>query len=118
MGLREIMGIHDQRRCPRVRRNFQVTLRKRVPGIPDGLLGGNTLDLSQSGAFIKTENYHFFEPNDLMELTISLPPDFTGMDAPIGLQGSAIVRKVDRLREGIAVEFIDGLKQFRPITMC
>jgi hypothetical protein len=75
------------------------------------------LDLSQSGAFIKTENWNFFKPNELTELTIFLPPDFTGMDAPIALRGSAIVRKVDRLREGIAVEFINELKQFRPITM-
>lgn len=112
------MRIRDQRRRPRVRKNFQVTLHKRVAGIPDGLLGGTTLDLSQSGAFIKTENWHFFKPNELTELTIFLPPDFTDMDAPIGLRGSAIVRKVDRLREGIAVEFINELKQFRPITMC
>ena len=89
-----------------------------MPGIPDGLLRGNTLDLSQSSAFIETENWHFFKPNELTELTIFLPPDFTGMDAPIGLRGSVIVRRVDRLREGIAVEFINELKQFRRITMC
>jgi hypothetical protein len=76
------------------------------------------LDLSQSGAFIKTENWPFFKPNELTELTIFLPPDFTGMGARIGLRGSAIVRKVDRLREGIAVEFINELKQFRAVSMC
>jgi hypothetical protein len=101
------MRIHDQRRHTRVRKNFQVTLHKRVPGIPDGLLGGNTLDLSQGGAFIKTVDWHFVKPNELTELTIFLPPDFTGMDAPIGLRGSAIVRRVDQSREGIAVEFIN-----------
>ena len=110
--------IHGQRRHPRVTKNFQVTLHKRVPGNLDKLLGGNTLDLSQSGAFIKTENWHFFKPNELTELTIFLPPDFTGMDVPIGLRGSAIVRNVDRLKEGIVVEFINELKQFRLITMC
>jgi hypothetical protein len=117
-GLRGMMRIHDQRRRPRVRKNFQVTLHKRVPGIPDGLLGGNTLDLSDSGAFIKTENWHFFKPNELTELTIFLPPDFTGVDAPIGLRGSATVKRVDRLREGIAVEFIIEFKLFRPISLC
>jgi CheY-like chemotaxis protein len=111
------MRIHDQRRHTRVRKNFQVTLHKRVPGIPDGLLGGNTLDLSQGGAFIKTVDWHFVKPNELTELTIFLPPDFTGMDAPIGLRGSAIVRRVDQSREGIAVEFINELRQFRPITV-
>jgi hypothetical protein len=112
------MGIHEQRRRPRVRKSFQVTLHKRVPGIPDGLLAGNTLDLSDSGAFIKTENWHFFKPNELTELTIFLPRDFTGMGAPIGLRGSAIVRRVDRLREGIAVEFTKQLMQFRVIMLC
>lgn len=115
---RKIMRMHDQRRHPRVTKNFQVTLHKRVPGIPDRLVVGNTLDLSESGAFIKTEDWHFFKPNELTELTIFLPPDFTGMDAPIALRGSAVVRKVDRLREGIAVEFVNKLKRFRPISMC
>jgi len=95
-----------------------VTLHKRVPGILDVLLEGITLDLSQGGAFIKTEGWHFFKPNEVTELTIFLPPDFTGMDAPIGLRGSAIVRRVDQSREGIAVEFINELRQFRPITVC
>jgi PilZ domain len=112
-----MMKIHDQRGRPRVRKNFQVTLRKKVPGIPDALLRGNTLDVSQSGAFIKTEKWCLFELNDLTELTIFFPTDFTGLDAPIGLQGSGIVRKVDPLREGIAVEFINELKRFRPMTM-
>lgn len=118
MGCREIMRIHNQRRHRRVTENFQVTLYKRVPGIPDRLLAGNTLDLSEGGAFIKTEDWHFFKPNELTEVTIFLPPDFTGMDAPLGLRGSVIVRRVDRLRGGIAVEFINELRHFRPITMC
>jgi hypothetical protein len=117
-GLSEIMRICDQRRHTRLRKNFQVTLHKRVPGIPDVLLEGITLDLSQGGAFIKTEGWHFFKPNEVTELTLFLPLDFTDKDTPIGLQGSAIVRRVDRLREGITVEFINELRQFRQIAMC
>jgi hypothetical protein len=112
-----MMSLHDQRGRPRVEKNLQVTLSKRVPGNADRLLKGNTLDVSQSGAFIKTEKWRLFELNELMELTIFFPTDFTGLDAPIGLQGCAVVRKVDRLREGIAVEFIDELRHFRPITI-
>jgi hypothetical protein len=112
------MRIHDQRRHARVRRTFQVTLHKRVPGSAELLLGGNTLDLSASGAFIKSESWHLFKPNEVTELTIFLPPDFTGMDVPIGLHGSVVVRKVDGSREGIAVEFINELRQFKPIAMC
>lgn len=117
-GLRELMRFCDQRRHTRLRKNLQVRLHKRVPGIPDAFQEGNTLDLSQGGAFIKTEGWHFFEPDELTELTFFLPPEFTGKDTPIGLQGSAIVRSVDRLREGIAVEFINELRQFRPIAVC
>jgi len=116
--LAEIMKICDQRGHTRLRKNFQVTLRKRVPGILDVLLEGNTLELSQGGAFIKTEGWHFFEPNDLTELILFLPSDFTGRDNPMGLQGSAIVRRVDRLREGIAVEFTKALRKFILIAMC
>ena len=116
--LREIMRICDQRGHTRLRKNFQVTLRKRVPGILDVLLEGNTLELSQGGAFIKTEGWHFFELNEVMELTLFLPPDFTSKDTPIGLHGSAIVKRVDPLREGIAVEFTKELWQFRPIAVC
>ena len=112
------MRICDRRRHTRLKKNFRVTLHRRVPGTPDILLEGITLDLSQSGAFIKTEGWHFFEPDEVAELTFFLPPDFTGKDIPVGLQGSAIVRRVDRLKEGICVEFINELKQFRPISVC
>jgi hypothetical protein len=112
------MKICDQRGHTRLRKNFQVTLRKKVPGVLDVLLEGNTLELSQGGAFIKTEGWHSFELNELAELTLFLPPDFTGKDTPIGLQGSAIVKRVDPLREGIAVEFTEALRQFRQIAMC
>ena len=95
-----------------------MTLRKRVPGILDVSLEGHTLELSQGGAFIKTEGYHYFEPNDSTELIFFLPSDFTGMDNPMGLQGSAIVRRVDPLREGIAVEFTEALRKFILIAMC
>ena len=112
------MSISDRRRHTRLRKSFQVTLHKRVSGISDVLLEGNTLDLSQGGALIKTGGWHSFKPIELTELTLFLPPDFTGRDTPLGLRGTAIVRRVERLEKGIAVEFINELRQFRPITMC
>lgn len=115
---RQTIGICDQRRNRRIKKNFQVTLHKRVSGSPDVLLEGNTSDLTQGDAFIKTEGWHSFQPGELAELTFFFPPDFTGKDAPIGLQGSAIVIRVDPLREGIAVKFIHELRQFRPTTAC
>jgi len=111
------MRIGDKRRHTRLRKNFKVMLYKGAPGALYALLEGNTLDLSQGGAFIKIEDYHSFKPNESMELTFILPSDFTGQDTAIGLQGSAIVKRVDRLREGIAVEFVDEFRQFKPTTM-
>jgi hypothetical protein len=75
------------------------------------------VDLSQGGVFIKTENWRFFKPKESTNLTFFLPPDFTGQDTAIGLQDSAIVRRVDQLREGIAVEFIEEFRQLRSTTM-
>jgi hypothetical protein len=114
----EVMEIRDQRRHPRLKKNFEVTLHKGIPGKQDLLLKGNTLDLSQGGAFIKTEGWHLLESAELTELTFIFPTYFTGKDTSSGLQGAAIVRRVDRLREGVAVEFIQELRQFRPIAVC
>ena len=76
------------------------------------------MNLSQDGAFIKTDGWHFFEHNDLTDLIFFLPADFTGRDNPMGLQGSAIVRRVDRLREEIAVELTEVIRKFIQITIC
>ena len=115
--MREIMRICEQRRHTRLRKNFQVTLRMRIPGILDVLLEGNTLDLSQGGAFIKAQGWHFFEPNEVTELIFFLPPDFTGMDTPTGLQGDAVITRIDRENEGIAVEFIKTFREFERIDL-
>ena len=113
-----VMLIDDQRRHRRLKKSFQVTLHKKVAAGPDVFLEGNTLDLSRGGAFIKSGGWHLFKPNELTEITFLLPPDFTGRDTPLGLQGSAFVKRVDQIREGIAVEFINELAQFRPINLC
>lgn len=116
--LSEIMGIRDQRRHMRLKKNFQVTFQKRVPGNLDLLLRGKTLDLSRGGSFIETEGWHLFKPNEVTELTFFFAKGLSGKDAPIGLQGSAIVRRVDKLRKGIAAEFINELKHFKQIALC
>jgi hypothetical protein len=115
--LREMMRICNQRRHTRLRKNFQVTLRKRVTGIPDVLLQGNTLDLGQGGAFIKTEGWHLFEPNELLEPIFLLPPDFTGMDTAIGLRGDAVIARIDGENDGIAIEFIKPFRDFERIDL-
>ena len=76
---------------------------------------GNTENVSQSGAFIKTKDWHSFKPNDKTTVTVYLPPIFSGQDETIGLQGSAIITRVDEENEGVAVEFLQNFKQFERI---
>lgn len=115
--LSDLMGIRDQRRHTRLEKNFQVTLHKRVHDNLDLSPKGNTLNLSQGGAFIKTGGWHLFESGEVTKLTFFLPPDFTGMDTPIGLQGDGIITRIDRKKEGIAVEFIKTFKEFERIDL-
>ncbi|MBW1981625.1 MAG: PilZ domain-containing protein [Deltaproteobacteria bacterium] len=109
-----IMRICTQRRHKRLWKNFQVKLRKRIPGTAvDVWLEGNTLNLSQSGACIRTNSWPSFKVEEFTQLTFLLPPDFTGKDAPVELHGSAIVKRVDSARKSIAVEFINELREFK-----
>jgi hypothetical protein len=104
----------DQRRSPRIRQTFQVKFLKQ--GI-DLTLDGRTANLSQKGAFIKTKYWRSLQAGDPAMFTFYLPPDFTGQDKIVGLQGSAVITRVDQENEGIGVEFIKNLKQFEPVTV-
>jgi hypothetical protein len=46
-----------------------------------------------------------------------LPPDFTGQNKTIGLQGDAVITRIDRENEGIAVEFIKTFRELEPIDL-
>ncbi len=73
-------------------------------------------DLSPAGAFLKTENWRSFQVNDRTLLTFFLPADFTGQKGTIGLQGSAVITRIDQENEGIGVQFVENLKQFQRVT--
>lgn len=104
----------DQRRSPRIRQIFQVKFLKQ--GI-DLTLDGKTANLSQKGAFIRTKHWRFLQAGDPAEFTFFLPPDFTGQDKIVGLQGSAVITRIEEENEGIGVEFIKNLKQFEPVVV-
>ena len=78
-------------------------------------LEGISVDISQEGAFIKIKNWQSFKVRDHAVVAFCLPPKFTGQDETIGLQGGAVVARVDEVYKGIAVKFIKKLKQFKPI---
>jgi len=73
-------------------------------------------DLSPSGAFIKTGNWRSLQVNDRTLLTLFLPPDFTGQQGTITLQGSAVISRIDQENEVIGVQFVESLKQFEIVT--
>ena len=71
--------------------------------------------MSQMGAFIRTENWSFCHVNDEVIVTCCLPPDFTGQNEFIGLQGEATIRRLDPVNKCVAVEFVKTFKQFERI---
>jgi hypothetical protein len=106
------MTTRDKRKHVRIKRFFEAKLSK--AGTSHSI-AGQTENVSQGGAFIKTKDWHSLKPNDKTTLTVFLPPLFTGQDATIGLQGSAIINRVDEENEGVAVEFLQNFKQFERI---
>ncbi|MEE9532036.1 MAG: hypothetical protein V3W52_13665, partial [Syntrophobacteria bacterium] len=70
----------------------------------DRSLQGTSVDMSQGGAFIKTRNWQSFKVRDHAVVAFCLPSKFTGQDKTIGLQGGAVVARVDKKYKGIAVK--------------
>jgi hypothetical protein len=106
------MTNQEKRKHLRISRLFRTELSK------DGMLQpveGNTVNVSQGGAYIRTKDWHSFKPNDKTTITVYLPPIFSGQDGTIGLQGSGIITRVDEDDEGVAVQFLQNFKQFERI---
>ncbi len=104
----------DHRRNIRIWRCFQVKLVKE--GL-DFSFEGRAVNYSQKGAFIKLKDGLSFEAHAPAVLTFFLPPDFTGQKETIGLQGDAVITRIDRENEGIAVEFIKTFREFERIDL-
>ena len=104
----------DRRKHPRLSLSFQVQVLKKEPDLS---LEGISVDISQGGAFIKIKNWLFFQAHDQAVIAFFLPPQFTGQDKTISLQGDAVVARVDKKNKGIAVKFKKNLKQFVPVSL-
>jgi len=106
------MNIEENRKHVRIKRFFRTKMSK------DGMIQpveGNTVNVSQGGAYIRTKDWHSFKPNDKTTITVYLPPIFSGQDGFIGLQGAAKITRVDEEDEGVAVQFLQNFKQFERI---
>jgi Tfp pilus assembly protein PilZ len=109
-----LMNTLEYRKYVRVRRNFPVRLFIKDSNL---FIEGITTNLSQGGAFIKSKNRHSCQAGAHVFLTLFLPPDFTGQKKTIGLQGDAVIKRIDQENKGIAVEFINALREFERIDL-
>jgi hypothetical protein len=78
---------------------------------------GMTENISQGGAFVKTDGWEAFQPRERVIVTFFLSPDLTGQDKTVGLQGEGIIARVDRERTGVGVQFASGFDQFAEIEL-
>jgi len=76
---------------------------------------GETVNLGQYGAFVRIQPPFSFRAGTPIKVTVFLPPQFTGQDEAIRLQGEAVIARIDEANRGIAVEFRKALRQFERI---
>lgn len=107
------MEARERRRSTRLHRQFAAHIRCHTGVLADG----ESENLSQGGALIRTEGWDLFNPRDEILITFLLPPEFTGQDRAIGLQGEAVVTRVDSVRQGVGIEFVRSFRQFEQVTV-
>jgi hypothetical protein len=108
------MEAPDRRKYPRLRQSFRVELFKQ--GSPHSL-DGTSVDVSQGGAFIKTNQWRTLKVKDYAIIAFSLPPDYTGQEKIILLRGEAVIKRVDQKNEGIGVQFTRKFRNFEPVPL-
>ena len=107
-------GVHERRAHLRIFLKFSARIAK--PGWFRPVEGA-TENISQRGAFVRTEDWHAFGVNDQAVVTILLPPSFTGQVKTVGLQGSAVVTRVDHQKGGVALRFDKEFSAFEPLNL-
>ena len=107
------METRERRKHVRLPWSFPVSLRKE--GMED-VREGTSVNISQMGAFIRTESWSLFQVQDQTAVIWNLPREFTGQSMIIRLQGEAVIRRVDCELGGIAVEFLKSLRAFQRVN--
>ena len=105
------MATFERRKYLRTRSEFKVKIKH---ARTDTEVVGVTQDISQGGAFISSPSWPIFEKDDQAEMRIFLPPEFTGQTDTLTLTGPGVLRRIDRDKEGVAVEFLIELRSFNP----
>ncbi len=102
-------SLFERRKYTRISRN----LKSKVKVVRTSTeIEGLTKDLCQGGAFIEISSWSALHGNDQAKILLFLPAEFTGQKETLVLIGSAVVKRVERDRGGIAVQFLKELKTF------
>jgi hypothetical protein len=104
------MEVRDRRKHERLEVKFRTLLS------PKGLnacISGVAKNLSQGGAFIKTENWSNFQINEKAAVAFFLPPSFSNLNEVLGLEGTAELAHIDQLPGGIGLRFTKEFKNFK-----
>lgn len=106
------MTSRERRKHVRIQRQFEARLfNAKCERETEGL----TENISQGGVYVRTKDWQSFKAGDQAIVTMFLPPIFTDRDKIFGLRGNAIVRRVDRGNEGVALEFSRDLREFEKV---
>ncbi|MBW1980301.1 MAG: FHA domain-containing protein [Deltaproteobacteria bacterium] len=108
-----MMNGTDRRKERRLGRQFPLLLH--CVDSTDLVIEGMSENLSQGGAFIKTSQYRSCEVGKPVVITFLLPPDFTGQERTIGLQGRGTIVRIDEEHGGFGVRFDKNFRQFEQV---
>jgi hypothetical protein len=108
------METHDRRAYARVGYRLFTKFSKADLYTP---VEGVTENISQGGAFVRTNEWEAFHSRERVIVTFFLSPDLTGQDKTLGLQGEGIIARVDRESIGVGVQFASGFDQFAEIEL-
>ena len=104
------MGVGDRRKHDRLEVQFRTLI---------SLKGSNSSivrvaeNLSQGGAFVKTENWSNFQINEKTGVAFFLPPSFSKLDEVAGLKGTAEITGIDHVHGGVGLRFTEEFKHFK-----
>ena len=103
------MRVGDQRKHERLEVQFRTLL---SPMGFNSSIVGVAENLSQGGAFVKTENWSSFRINEKAGVAFFLPPSFSKLDEVAGLEGTAEITRIDQVHGGIGLRFTEEFKDF------
>ena len=106
-------GVHERRAHLRIGSTFSARISKPGWFRP---VEGVTENISQRGTFVRTEDWHAFGVKDQAIVAILVPASFSGQEKTVGLQGKAVVTRVDHQKGGLALRFDRDLRAFEPLN--